>query len=145
MRRLQLLLYMTAALLTLTACNNEDDLDEIFVGKTWYMTSATVDDITNFYTSAGSSAYYITFSSTTFQGVLSAGNNFSGTWEANGKNQTIRLNFTKKPSTALQFDKDVYDILSTITSYKSGADWLIMKQNGNKEIRFGDSRDKVYN
>ncbi|MDE5999961.1 MAG: hypothetical protein K2H04_07855, partial [Bacteroidaceae bacterium] len=67
------------ALLTCTACENEDDINEIFVGKTWYMNGGTIggkklnSDIRNFYTDSGTNAYYITFSSQTFKGMLTNG------------------------------------------------------------------------
>lgn len=144
-------LYLLLLALTLTACNNEDDLDDIFVGKTWYMNGATINglklnsEISNFYTDAGEGAYYITFSSQTFQGMLSAGVNFSGTWTADGKNQSITLNISNKPATTTTFDKQIYNILSATTSYKSGADFLQLKQDNQNLVLFGDSRNKVYN
>lgn len=139
------------SLLTLFSCNKEDDIETIFVGRTWYMNGATINglklnsDIKNFYTEAGDAAYYITFSQTTFRGALSRDVTFSGTWQADGKRQTITLNFTQNPSADSTFDKDLYHILSDITSYESGADFLTLKKDNSNLIRLADSRTKVYN
>lgn len=151
MKKAFLFIYLLPLLLILTACNKEDDIEDIFVGKTWYMNGATINglklngEISNFYTDAEESAYYITFFSQTFQGMLSAGTNFSGTWTANGKDQTITLTITHKPSNIPTFDRQIYNILSSTTSYQSGADFLQLKQDSHNFVLFGDSRNKVYN
>ena len=151
MKRLSIIISLLITLVVLTACSKEDDLDEIFTGKTWYMNGATINgmklnsDIKNFYTEAGDAAYYITFSQTTFRGALSHDVTFSGTWQADGKRQTITLNFTQSPSADSTFDKDLYHILSDITSYESGADFLTLKKDNSNLIRLADSRTKVYN
>ena len=151
MKRILFIFSFFVSLFLLTACSKEDDLDEIFTGKTWYMNGATINgmklnsDIKKFYTDAGAGAYYITFSSSTFQGVLSEGVNISGTWTANGEHQTITLTFVQKPSTDVIFDKQIYNILASTTSYRSGKDFLQLKQDDDNLILFGDSREKVYN
>lgn len=138
------ILYILFALLTLSACSREDDIEEIFVGKTWYMFDASINnkgvDVKNFYTEAGGNAYYITFSSETFHGTLSAGDNFSGTWTANGKSQTITLTFSQKPSASSLFDKQIYSILSSATSYRSGAEFLHLEDSNQNVVRFGNMR-----
>ena len=139
------------SLLTLFSCNQEDDIETIFVGKTWYMNGATINrqrlnsDVKKFYTDAGNAAYYITFSQTTFKGALSYNVPFAGTWKADGKRQTITLDFSLKPSTDIVFDKELEHILLGITSYESGADFLKLKKDGDNIIQLGDSRTKVYN
>ena len=139
------------SLLTLFSCNQEDDIETIFVGKTWYMNGATINrqrlnsDVKTFYTDAGNAAYYITFSQTTFKGALSYNVPFAGTWKADGKRQTITLDFSLKPSTDIVFDKELEHILLGITSYESGADFLKLKKDGDNIIQLGDSRTKVYN
>ena len=145
------ILYITLTLLILSACDREDDIDEIFTGKTWYMNGARISgkklnsEISNFYTAAGKNAYYISFSSKTFKGSLSEGADFSGTWSANGKKQTVKLNITSAPTLSNQFDKDIYKIISSITAYQSGSDFLWLKKNSDNYVMFGNSRTKVYN
>lgn len=146
MKKIRLILYLTTALFALTACSNEDDIDEIFVGKTWYMTGIVINGTTsseetrNFYKDADANCYFITFSSDNFQGKLSSDVNFSGTWEANGKHQTITLHLQQRPNPDLLFDKQLLHILASVKSYKSGADFLHLNDNNQNTIRFGSFR-----
>ena len=104
MKAMKTILALMVTLLALTACNKEDDIDEIFVGRTWFMTGIAYNgannssETRNFYTDTDRNCYFITFSSNTFQGKLSSGVTISGTWQANGKHQTITLNLQQKPS-----------------------------------------------
>lgn len=151
MNTIKLLFCLLVPILLFASCTNEDDLDEIFVGKTWYMNGGTIDgqrlnsDVKNFYTSAENSAYYISFQASTFHGALAADVPFSGTWHADGKSQSITLTFNKKPSPTLVFDKQLYYILTSIRSYGSGANFLRLAQDGQNLILFTDSRNKIYN
>lgn len=146
MKVIKTLLALTVMLLAPTACNNEDDIDEIFVGKTWYMTGIVINGTTsseetkNFYKDTNANCYYITFSSSTFQGKLSSGVAFSGTWQANGKNQTITFNLKEKPSPDALFDKQLINILSNVHSYSSGAEFMHLSDNNQNTIRFGTMR-----
>ena len=146
MKVMKTLLALTVMLLALTACNNEDDIDEIFVGKIWYMTGIVINGTTsseetkNFYKDTDANCYYITFSSGTFQGKLSSGVAFSGTWQANGKNQTITFNLKEKPNPDALFDKQLINILSNVHSYSSGADFMHLSDNNQNTIRFGTMR-----
>ena len=145
------LLSLALTLLTLTACSREDDIEEIFTGKTWYMNGAIINgmrlnsDVTNFYTDAGEGAYYITFSGSTFNGELSDGNVFSGTWSANGKNQTITLQFTTSPNADTVFDQQLRSVLTSISNYSSGADFLQLKKDGHNVLFLGNTRSRVIN
>lgn len=153
MKRIHFTLIALATLFTLVSCSREDDIDEIFPGHTWYMTGGRFNglelnaDVKNFYTEANEGAYYITFSSNTFKGELSDGVNFAGSWSANGKHQTIRLNITQVPNSeeTSVFDKRMLQILSGTGSYESGTDFLrLIKDKGNLII-FGNTRSKVKN
>lgn len=151
MRFIKNILYIFFSFLVLTACSNEDDIEEIFIGRTWYMNGATINgmklnsDIKNFYTDAGERAYYISFSAGTFTGVLSEGVFFSGTWSANGKEQTILMTIKQKPNTQTTFDKQIFNIISSASSYNSGADFLSLKEDSQNLVLFGSSRSKIYN
>lgn len=145
MKRIQTILAITLTLFILSACNSEDDIDEIFVGRTWYMNGIVINGTTsseetkNFYKDTDNNCYYITFSSNTFQGKLSSGVAFSGTWHANGKQQTITLHIKEKPNVDY-FDKQIFHILSSVTSYTSGADFMHLNDNHQNTIRFGTYR-----
>ena len=150
-KKLPILLSFAFILLTLTACSREDDIEEIFTGKTWYMSGAKINglelnsEVSNFYTNAGEGAYYITFSSSTFNGELSDGNTFAGTWSADGKHQTVSLRFTTLPNSDTTFDQQLRSILTSIRSYSSGAYFLQLKQDGSNIIYLSDTRSKVIN
>ena len=143
--------YIFFSLLVFTACSKEDDIEEIFIGRTWYMNGATINgmklnsDIKNFYTDSGERAYYISFSAGTFTGVLSEGVFFSCTWSANGKEQTILMDIKQKPNTQTIFDKQIFNIIFSAKSYNSGADFLSLKEDNQNLVLFGSSRSKIYN
>ena len=143
--------FLLVLLTSITACSNEDDIEDILVGRTWYMNGATINgmklnsEIKNFYTDAGENAYFISFSAGTFTGVLSEGVHFSGTWSANGKKQTISMTIKKQPATQSTFDKQIYKIISSVTSYNSGADFLRLQEDKQNFILLGSSRSKIYN
>lgn len=138
-------------LFSFASCSQEDDIEEIFVGKTFYMDGATInrnrlnDEVKNFYTEAGEGAYYISFLSDTFHGALSSGVTFAGKWSANGKKQSIRFEVTNKPNTTSTFDKQIYNIISATTSYSSGADFIHLKKDEDNALYLSTSRSKVYN
>ena len=146
MKRITFILYLTLTLLAVASCKNEDDVEEIFTGKTWYMNGLVINGITSseetkkFYTEEGQGAYYITFASSTFNGKLSSGVTFSGTWEADGKHQTIALHLQQKASSSLVIDKQIYNILSNVTSYSSGASFLYLNDKNHNTLRLGDFR-----
>ena len=146
MKVIKTLFAFTVMLLAFSACSNEDDIDEIFVGRTWYMTgiafngSNNSEETRNFYMDTDASCYYISFSSGTFQGKLSSGVSFSGTWEANGKHQSIELHLKEKPNPDALFDKQLVNILSDAHSYSSGADFMNLSDTNQNTIRFGTIR-----
>lgn len=142
------LLYIILTILIFTSCRREDDIDEIFYGKTWYMTGIVINGITspqdtrNFYQT--DNTYHITFSAGTFKGTLSSGVNISGTWTADGKHQTIHL-APDAQSNLSQFDLQLYHILEEVTSYSSGAEFLHLADGNGNKVLFSISRSKVYN
>lgn len=96
----------------MNGCNDEDDIDAIFVDTTWYLgnfysTSDWEDDnnrkpvytgekeeemrkILNGEQGGDTNRFYITFSEGTFT-AKGLGNTFSGTWQANGKKNTLNM------------------------------------------------------
>ncbi len=150
MYRLKYILTLIIPLLFLTSCSQEDDLDEIFNGKTWYMNGGMINgmklnsEVKTFY-SYGNDAYKVYFGAGVFQGSLSKGINFAGTWTANGKKQGITMTFTEKPSTSVPFDKQIANIIANATSYNSGAEFLEIRQDANNSIMLCIDRNKIYN
>lgn len=145
-----LIICLVAMLGLFTSCEREDDVNEIFAGKTWYMNGATINgmqwnsEIKTFY-QYGNEAYKISFSSSTFQATLSQGSSFSGTWSADGKSQSLTLNVTNPITPQNNNDRMLYNILTNIKSYRSGANFLRISKDGNNVIMFADARDKIIN
>lgn len=146
MNKITNILLLLIVTLTLTTCNREDDLDEIFVGKTWYMNGGKFNgkamntDVKNFYNQKNT--YYITFKTeSTFQGMLNSGATFSGKWSADGKKHNIYMQFDSKPQISSDFDQQIYNVLKAVTSYDSGATFIFLKQDKDNMVMFGITRD----
>jgi len=146
-----LLIASIVTLISLTCCSREDDINQIFENKTWYMNGGMINgmrlnsEIKNFYTDAGDNAYKISFSGNAFQCVLSEGTTINGTWSADGGDHTISFVLSNKDDVTKAFDKQIYNILTKAKSYTSGSDFLYIKQDGSNIIYLGPSRSKVYN
>lgn len=97
----------------LNSCNNEDDIEAIFVGQKWYLgnfyTTTQWDDFNNNqpYFSAseelearetinnnGRNCFYIYFNDDKHFTAQGLDNVFSGTYQANGKTNTLTFNIT---------------------------------------------------
>ena len=123
MKHFQTLLCLAALICCLAACKKEDDISELFEGRKLYMTEVRIqgsnfvgEDLKTIYRSEN--AYYIQFGNETFTGTLASGFNFSGTWEADGKKQTFRLNFSEIPSVNLQTDRLILNTLRKVIRYE---------------------------
>lgn len=132
--------------LLLWNCESEDDVNEIFNGHTWFITGATVDgtsltgdEIAALYTNT--SSYYLTFSASTFSGVLVTGSIVNGTWSADGGDHSISMTFaTATNATATSLSSAIYNILRQATSYSGDSNNLIIKQDSRNYVRFSSSK-----
>ena len=142
------ILLLAATTLATVSCNREDDLDEIFVGKTWYMVGGCLNgqplntEVKNFY-NYGESAYLLNFQSGTFSGTLSTGVQFSGTWRAVAKSRTITLTLTNGANCTIPFDRNVYTVIKGITYYKGDNQVLLIHADENNYLRLSNSRSPV--
>ncbi len=142
---------LTVALMTVCAfafqsCSDGgDDIEEIFQGKTWYVTGAKVnglnvngEDLLQFY----SNPYYMIFTNNSVSGALEHGSEFVGYWQADGESKTLKItvkNYTTGNSTPLS--NKVYDILRNATHYAGDANVLYIKQNDNNYIMLNTRRE----
>ena len=55
------------------------------------------------------------------------------------------MNIKQKPNTQTIFDKQIFNIISSASSYNSGADFLSIKEDNQNIVLFGSSRSKIYN
>lgn len=125
----------------LSSCNNEDDIDEIFVGRNWYIvgykvsnTEADKEDIKTLLDS-GTGAYFFNFSANRFTAILSNGTSFSGSWKADGKKNTLNMTVDRVPSLPTTLDKTLYSIIEKASAYEGDANLMVIKDNHNNIIR----------
>ena len=126
-----------------TACTQDDDIEEIFIGKTWYMsggklngTDFSKDEVSELYVNKDS--YWIVFSNNSFNGRLSAGSNLSGTWEADGKHRTLKLNITTAENCeTIVLDRNILHVLKNINRYRGDANILEIFSEEDSYINFG--------
>ena len=137
---LVLILIALAPVIISTSCSKEDDIEEIFMGKTFYISGATVngkalnDEVKELYENLDS--YYITFNETTFNGKLDSQCSFSGYWSANGKKKTLIMHIDKFENTSSSSLTDkLYGILQHVTSYSGDANVLSIKADDQNFIR----------
>lgn len=134
--KLKHILYVLMVLPFLWSCNNEDDVNEIFVSGTW--------SLVNFYTHAKWSSnndkeaqpvynpsirpsdgdilkviqkFTITFNDDQTFTATAQNLTFEGKWEADGKNRTISIRITNKPN-ASSYNRQYIDALSNACFYK---------------------------
>lgn len=144
-KAIYIVLYLTLDLLAVS-CSLEDDINEIFVSKTWYMTGGRLNsqdlnkDVKNFYSDAGRNAYNIHFVEGKFTGTLSTGLNFEGRWNVNPKTQDLSLVFTKEPNVSETFDHNIYSVLKNIKYYEGDSNYLILYSDKNNFIRLNNER-----
>ena len=125
------------------ACSSDDDIDEIFIGKTWYMSGGKLngvnfsqDDLSSLYVNKDS--YWIAFTNSTFNGRLSAGTSFSGTWTADGKHRTLKLNITSAENCdAIVLDRNIFQILKNVNRYKGDANIIEIFSDDDSYINLG--------
>lgn len=134
--------------LAVASCDNEDDIADIFVGRTWYVTGATVngqsidgDELKEIYSQADS--YHLTFTTTAFSGCLVAGSTLSGTWTADGKNHTISLQIKDAANVeSSTVSRNIYYILRGATSYKGDVNELRIYKDSQNFVRFYHTKNQ---
>jgi len=141
-------IYILIAMMTfvLSSCNKEDDINEIFVGKTWYVIGYTINntdapqsDLGALFNN-GSGCYYFSFKANRFTACLSDGRTFSGSWVANGKNKSLTLTIDNAPSIANALDKTLYGIIEKACAYEGDANLMNIKDNNSNKVRLSVKR-----
>lgn len=148
--KLKHLLYPILALPLFWGCNNEDDINEIFVSGTW--------NVGNFYNGGdwnkvndGARPVYtkeedfkaLNFLTITFQedgnlqGRISTGA-ISGKWTANGHDRTISITQLKYSGTPSGKSRELIEALQNATFYKGDSKYLkLASQNKKSYVQFG--------
>lgn len=139
--RIKNILSILCILPFLWGCNNEDDINEIFVSGTWnvvnYFTKAdwnrrNGEPVYKQDTSEGIeslrvvSNFSLTFNDDgTYEGNMQNAV-FSGTWSADGKNRTIHFTIKGNPSTSSRFNKEFIETLKEATYYQGDSKVLLL-------------------
>lgn len=125
----------------LWSCNNEDDINEIFVSGTWkvvnYFTKADWDKrngepVYKLNTQEGIQAlnviskFTITFNEDgTFKATM-ANSTFDGTWQANGKDRSLFLSIKGSPNTSNRLYKEFVETLKNVAFYQGDSHVLLL-------------------
>ena len=123
-----------------TSCSKEDDIEEIFLGKTFYISGATIngkplnDEVKELF--ANLDSYYITFNESSFLGKLDPSCTISGRWHAEGKHRSMTLSFetVDNPSASMLTQK-LLTILQNAKSYTGDANILMIHADEQNFIR----------
>jgi hypothetical protein len=130
------ILMLLMALPMLTACNDTDDVNSIFTGRSWKLTYITqknkhawykFTDVTDemykqYDPVSGSKSFVISFNGTSTDGVITGDVSgtgmptLSGTWSANGKTNKFSTNITKS-SASDALAKKIVEGVKNATSY----------------------------
>jgi len=139
---------LTLSLCMAAACDDEDDIGSIFSGKTWYVSGGEIngnpivgDNLKSIY--AVASTYMIYFSADqSFTGVLAQGSSIAGTWKANGKNNSMTLQFSKSDNVnASALSNNIYNVLKDAKSYSGDENNIMIKEDSHNYIRFTNKRN----
>ena len=131
---------------TLVACSTDDDINDIFIGKTWYMsggklngTDFTKDQVSSLYVNKDS--YWIIFSQGTFTGKLSTNTSFSGNWEADGGHRRLTMNVTSSVNCEESvLDANIFRVIKNVTRYSGDSNILEIFSDDNSYINMGSMR-----
>lgn len=145
--KLKSILYILMVLPFLWSCNNEDDVEEIFASGTWYILNyygkANWDkrngDPTYKATDAeGRKAlevitkYSLIFKSDgTIVGGMQNGE-FTGKWQADGKDRTVHITIDGKPNTSPAHNKEFIDALTNARFYQGDSNYLMLAPEDKK-------------
>ena len=148
--KLKHVLYLILTLPLLWGCNNEDNVDEIFVSGTW--------NVGNFYNGGDWVKLYdgarpaftkeddlkalnyltVTFlEDGTLQGRMNNGT-FTANWKANGEDRTISITQLKTTATPSGKSKQLVEALENAAYYKGDSKVLkLAPQNKKSYVQFG--------
>ena len=78
------------ALTAIAACNNSDDINEIFVGHDWRLTYIEDGEFRRW--PSQQNTYILTFGANSFNATTPGGGKINGRWFADGKTREFRCN-----------------------------------------------------
>lgn len=153
--KLKSILYILIALPLLWSCNNEDDVDEIFDSGNWFLVdyfsranwdkrngvpkyNAMANNEDKIVAAEGRKALSIiqTFTLTfhadgKFVGSMQNGD-FKGTWQADGKDRTIRLKIEGNPNTSDTYNREYIEALKNAVFYQGDSNYIMLAPEDKK-------------
>lgn len=161
--KLKSILYILMLLPFLWSYNNEDDVEEIFASGTWHVVdfygkanwdkrngepkyNAMAHNPDKTIATEGRKAldiihgFNITFKADgTFTGSIQNGT-IEGTWQADGKDRTVNINFTKTPSST-SYNNEFIEALNNAIFYQGDSNVLLLAPEGKKTyIQFAHNK-----
>lgn len=136
MKGYRYILMIVAVVGCLFSCSKEDDIDEIFNGRfkiTSYRCNAQYES-EMFNELYKTNTYYLVFSGRTFTGCLNEGNFISGTWQADGENQNVKIGIKEGRNNDTQLSHIIYNILNNATNYSGDHNVIRIKQDDDNFI-----------
>ena len=139
------IIYTALAVMVMAGCKKSDDIDKIFIGKTWYMTSGMIqgqpirgDELKKFFVS--SNTYVLSFATSTMSGSLSSGTTLGATWTADGKSNDMSIRLTDTPTVDNPFDSNLLNILKGVKWYKGDENIITLYADDQNYIGLSEKR-----
>lgn len=125
------------AAFTFASCNKEDDIQEIFIDRSWTLTF--IQEGKEHFVPQNNAAYIISFKGNTFTLTTPANATISGNWQADGGSRTFRCSSIRTSGNITNDDiaKRMRNMLQNAVSYNGDANYLqIIVQQGNAFMQF---------
>lgn len=155
--KLKSILYILMILPFLWSCNDEDDVEEIFVSGTWHVVNyfgkanwgkRNGDPKYKPTDAAGRNALNIIQSFTlifnvdgSFTGKMQ-NSSFKGKWQADGKERTVHLQIEGNPGTSSSYDREFIETLQNVVFYQGDSNVLLLAPEDKKSfIQFSHKKE----
>lgn len=124
------------ALTTIVACNNSDDINEIFIGHEWRLTY--IEDGNTRRWPGQEKAYSLTFGANRFKAATPNGGKITGRWSADGKTRSFRCTdiITEGIGANDTIARLMKQILDEASSYNGDLHWLQIRTEKNHFMQF---------
>lgn len=161
MRRYMIMVLCCLLIPVLSGCNDTDDVQKIFTGKTWKMTNitrgkkdqgrwfsfpgVTEKDYESYNPTTGSRAFRLSFEGTTLDDVISGkfssvtptSVTMNGTWNANARSNAFHANIEKSASSSGDaLGKFIIEAIQNATSYEGDEFNLFLYYEYNNEVLY---------
>ena len=124
------------ALVTIVACNNSDDINEIFIGHDWKLTYIEEGGIRRW--SSQQKSYDLKFTANTFNATTPNGGKISGRWYADGRTREFRCNNISTEGIGANdtIAKQMIQIFKEATSYDGDIHYIQIIKEDNHLMQF---------